>query len=80
MLGEDHSLFNDFPEMTEVINRLIASCEDFAADAKRYHALDKEIRSLELRNSPIHDQSMHQLKHDRAALKDSLYQRIQAGA
>ena len=80
MLGEDHSLFNDFPEQTEVINQLIDSNPQFAADAKRYHALDKEIRTLELRNSPIEDQAMHQLKHDRAELKDSLYQRIRAGA
>ena len=78
MLGEDHSLFNDFPDKAEVIKGLIESDPAFAADARRYHDLDKEIRQLELRNSPIDDQSMHQLKHDRAELKDSLYQRFQS--
>lgn len=78
MLGEDHSLFNDFPEKTEVINRLIETDPDFAAEAKRYHALDKEIRTLELRNSPIDDQAMQKLKHDRAEMKDALYQRLLA--
>ena len=80
MLGEDHSLFNDFPEKTEVINKLIETDPDFAAEAKRYHALDKEIRTLELRNSPIDDQAMQQLKHDRAEMKDALYQRLLASA
>ncbi|GAL31908.1 hypothetical protein JCM19240_5339 [Vibrio maritimus] len=31
---------------------------------------------LELNGSPIEDTEMHQLKHDRAVLKDSLHQRI----
>ncbi|RLQ21787.1 DUF465 domain-containing protein [Seongchinamella sediminis] len=80
MLGEDHSLFNDFPEKSDVINKLMETDPDFAAEAKRYHALDKEIRTLELRNSPIEDQAMQQLKHDRADMKDALYQRLLAGA
>ena len=78
MLGEDHSLVNDFPELTDTIARLIAENAAFAADNKRYTALDKEIRTLELRGSPIDDQAMHQLKHDRAELKDSLYARLLA--
>ncbi|TDG15950.1 DUF465 domain-containing protein [Seongchinamella unica] len=80
MLGENHSLYHDFPEMVEVTDRLIESDPDFAADAKRYHALDKEIRTLELRNSPIDDQAMQQLKLNRAEMKDSLYQRLLAAA
>ncbi len=76
MLGEDHSLLNDFPELTDTIVSLNASDAVFAADNKRYTALDKEIRTLELRGGPIDDQAMHQLKHDRAELKDSLYQRL----
>ena len=78
MLGEDHSLQNDFPELVEVISRLLESDASFVQDNKRYTALDKEIRSLELRGGPIDDQAMHQLKHDRAELKDSLYQRLLA--
>ncbi len=78
MLGEDHSLVNDFPEFTDTIGTLIAEDAAFAADNKRYTALDKEIRTLELRGSPIDDQAMHQLKHDRAELKDALYARLVA--
>ncbi|WP_028116785.1 YdcH family protein [Ferrimonas senticii] len=80
MLGEVHSLVNDFPEHQAVIESLLANDPTFAQDTKQYNALDKEIRTLELNNSPIGDDQMHKLKHDRAELKDSLYQRITAAA
>jgi uncharacterized protein YdcH (DUF465 family) len=80
MLGEDHSLAKDFPDYQETIAHLSASDETFAADTRRYNALDKEIRELELKGAPIDDESMHQLKHDRSVLKDSLYQRLLAAA
>lgn len=76
MLGEDHSLINEFPEYRDTINHLTQNDSAFAEDAKRYHALDTEIRELELNSSPIDDQAMHQLKHDRSELKDSLYHRL----
>ena len=76
MLGENHSLLNDFPEHKDKIDGLKNSDSDFADQAKRYHELDEQIRKLELRDSPIGDEAMHQLKQDRAELKDSLYQRV----
>lgn len=77
MLGEIHSLVNDFPQYQERISRLIESDATFASDNKRYTALDKEIRTLELNGAPIEDESMHQLKLDRAELKDFLFKRIE---
>ena len=76
MLGEDHSLLTDFAQHKDKITELINNDEQFAKDAKRYHELDKEIRKLELRDSPITDESMQQLKHERAELKDSIYERL----
>ncbi|PMK04899.1 YdcH family protein [Vibrio sp. 10N.261.55.A7] len=76
MLGESHSLLNDFPELKDVILRLTKKDETFKVDVTQYDALDKEVRKLELQDSPISDEEMHQLKHDRAVLKDSLYQRL----
>ena len=76
MLGENHSLVNEFPEYQETIARLTESDEVFAKDAKRYNDLDREIRELELNGTPIDDDAMHQLKNERAALKDSLSQRL----
>ncbi len=78
MLGEKHSLENDFPELEDVIKQLVASNETFAKDNKAYNALDKEIRVLELNGDPITDEEMHKMKHDRAVMKDSLYQRLVA--
>ncbi|MBW8183056.1 YdcH family protein [Shewanella nanhaiensis] len=74
MLGEDHSLIHEFPEYKDVIVKLSQSNDTFANSVKQYNALDKEIRELELNGAPIDDEAMHQLKHDRAVLKDSLYQ------
>lgn len=78
MLGEDHSLTHEFPEHLEAIANLAINNSAFAKDAKRYDTLDKEIRELELDGAPIDDDAMHQLKHERAVLKDSLFERILA--
>ena len=80
MLGEDHSLAHDFPEYLDVIAHLMENDPTFCAANKRYTELDKEIRSLELRGSPIDDTAMQQLKHDRAELKDALYQKLVSAA
>ncbi|QQX81334.1 YdcH family protein [Shewanella sp. KX20019] len=76
MLGEDHSLLHEFPEYHTIIMQRCKSDAAFTKDAKHYDALDKEIRVLELNGAPIDDKSMHQLKHNRAELKDSLYKRL----
>lgn len=76
MLGENHSLLSEFPEMKDAITSLVKTDEVFANDMAKYDELDKEIRKLELDGSPIDDGEMHQLKHDRAVLKDSLHQRL----
>jgi uncharacterized protein YdcH (DUF465 family) len=76
MLGENHALICDFPEYKDKIGKLNASDLDFAKSAAKYHALDEEIRELELGGAPIGDQPMQQLKHDRASLKDYLYRKL----
>ncbi len=76
MLGENHSLVNEFPAYKQTIAQLIQVNKNFAANAERYHLLDTEIRQLELNNAPIDDESLHQIKHERAMLKDLLYQAI----
>lgn len=76
MLGEDHSLVNEFPNLIDKITALNRTEESFATDAKRYHLLDTEIRKLELNSAPIDDEALHLLKHERVILKDSLYQSL----
>ena len=68
-------------EMLDEFFRLAYNDENRALQdelAAKLTALDKEIRDLELRGAPIEDQAMQQLKHDRAELKDALYQRLVA--
>ena len=74
MLGEDHSLILEFPDYRELITKLSQDDRTFADDAASYNALDAEIRKLELKNAPIDDDAMRQLKVKRAELKDSIYQ------
>jgi uncharacterized protein YdcH (DUF465 family) len=45
---------------------------------KEYDALDKDIRKLELRDSPISDEELHIMKHNRSEMKDALYQRLKS--
>lgn len=78
MLGEDHSLLSEFPEYKDTITALAKSDETFLDEMKQYDLLDKEIRKLELRDSPISDEEMHKMKQNRAAMKDELHVRIQS--
>ncbi|MDD1783964.1 YdcH family protein [Enterovibrio sp. ZSDZ35] len=73
MLGENHSLLNEFPEFKNLIDELAGSDAAFASEMKKYNALDKEIRKLEMNDSPIDDDSMRELKHERAMMKDALH-------
>jgi len=52
MLGEDHSLTNDFPQYLNTIAELNKSDTEFAKKADKYDKLDKEIRVLELKDAP----------------------------
>jgi len=80
MLGEDHSLLVDFADHRETILGLSSKDKAFLDEAHRYDALDKEIRELELNNSPLDDEEMHKLKTKRAAMKDDLFQKIMAAS
>ncbi len=77
MLGEIHSLINDFPEYRDTITQRLTTDDAFAAKNKHYNQLDKEIRVLELNNNPIDDDEMSKLKQQRAELKDELYHQLQ---
>ncbi|WP_354625512.1 YdcH family protein [Psychromonas sp. MME2] len=79
MLGENHALLSDFPEYEETIRTLTENDQSFSEKAKQYHLLDGQIRKLELRNSPVSDDNMLQLKHERSILKDFLYQKMLNG-
>ena len=76
MLGEKHTLSHDFPEFDDVIEYLLNHNHAFQQENKRYNALDRVIRTLELNNGPIEDLAMQRLKQSRAELKDQLYRQL----
>ena len=78
MLGENHSLRNEFPDHLDTIAVLNKSDAEFATVLQQYDKLDKQIRELELKDSPISDDSIHDLKQHRVEMKDKLYQQIMA--
>lgn len=47
MLGENHLLYNEFPAYKANIIQLNQVNREFAKDAKHYHLLDTETRTLE---------------------------------
>ncbi|MEL0639950.1 YdcH family protein [Pseudoalteromonas aliena] len=71
---QNHSIANEFPQYTNT--SLIKSDVEFALQVEKYNLLDTQIRELELEKAPIDDEAMHQLKHDRAVLKDIIYKRL----
>jgi uncharacterized protein YdcH (DUF465 family) len=50
--------------------------EAFQKLSKQYHLLDYDIRQLEIVGSPTDDEHMHQLKVQRANLKDVLFKQL----
>ncbi|GIU49248.1 MULTISPECIES: YdcH family protein [Shewanella] len=76
MLNENHALIFDFPEFKKDIVYLNHKDKEFEALSKQYHLLDYEIRELEVEGSPTDDEHMHQLKVQRANLKDVLFQKL----
>jgi len=76
MLNENHALIFDFPEFKQDIVYLNYKDEAFKKLSKQYHLLDYDIRQLEIDGSPTDDEHMHQLKLQRANLKDVLFQKL----
>ena len=78
MLNENHALIIDFPELKNDIVQLMHHDSVFQEKSKQYHALDYEIRQLEISGSPTDDDHMHQIKQQRSLLKDLLYKQLKA--
>ncbi|RYU70510.1 DUF465 domain-containing protein [Aliivibrio finisterrensis] len=76
MLNENHAFILDFPELKLDIVQLNHDDPKFKADLQQYHQLDYDIRQLEISGSPIDDENMNTLKHQRMELKDILYKQL----
>ncbi|MCH2555941.1 MAG: YdcH family protein [Alcanivorax sp.] len=76
MLGESHSIHHEFPEHHARIDALMKDHPEFHAQVEEHDRLDKTIRGLELRESPIADQDMEAMKAERLRLKDAILRRL----
>lgn len=75
-MAHHHALTADFPEHFNTIRNLHMEDAEFRQQSERYHALDREIHSLESKGVPTSDRHFSDMKMERAHLKDMLYQRI----
>ncbi len=75
---EHHDLLHEFPDHRETIHALKTGNAHFARLFEKYHALDREVRNLEDRVTAASEEHEEQLKRQRLALKDELYQMIRA--
>ena len=74
-----HPLVKEFPDQKDDIHRLKMENNYFHNLMDKYEELDKEIFRIEDGSEPTDDLVVEQLKKERLALKDELFQLIQAG-
>ena len=78
MLGEHHEIETEFPEFRQRLKELCDVDSAFAASIKRHNELDKEICKLEELGQPVTDETLEQMKYERAELKDVVYAQIRS--
>jgi len=73
MLGEVHDIAHEFPEYHERIESLLKNDPAFAALLQTHDNVDARIRELEEQGQPVADETMEDLKKERALAKDKIY-------
>jgi uncharacterized protein YdcH (DUF465 family) len=73
MLGEHHSLINEFPEYKDRIHELKMNNRHFGRLSEKYESIDKEIFRIEEQIENTTDEHLEELKFKRVQLKDELY-------
>ena len=77
MLGEHHSLVQEFPEYKDKIHDLKIRDPEFAKLFEKYDDIDKEIYRIEMQIENTSDEYVENLKIRRVQLKDQLYTMLQ---
>lgn len=78
MLGEQHDLLHEFPNLETKISELRQSNPPFADLMDQYDDLDARVRKLEELGTPVADETIEDLKKERLLLKDQLYVMLRA--
>ncbi|MEM5476731.1 DUF465 domain-containing protein [Pacificibacter sp. AS14] len=80
MSNTPHELSADFPELAGKISALKTSDAHFARKMEEYHDLNREVHRAETDVEPMDDLAQAELRKNRMALKDELYQMLTAAA
>jgi uncharacterized protein YdcH (DUF465 family) len=75
---EHHPLVREFPEHKDAIHRLKVEDLRFHQLMEEYEELDKQIFRIEDGSEPTEDAVVENLKKQRLALKDEIFQMLNA--
>ena len=78
MIGEHHDLLHELPEYKDKIHEMKLSNAHFAKLFDQYHEVDHEVRRIEQGIETPADEYTEEVKKKRLALKDELFQMLQA--
>ncbi|MCF8197139.1 MAG: YdcH family protein [Sulfuritalea sp.] len=70
---DHHDLLHELPEYAESIHTLKMGNLHFAKLFDEYHSLTDQIEELEIKDSPVADLALEEMKKQRLKLKDELY-------
>nr|WP_321360468.1 YdcH family protein [uncultured Hyphomonas sp.] len=73
-----HELTSEFPDLADKIHALKTSDTHFSKLADEYHDLNREIHRMETDVEPTSDEHLTELRKQRLALKDTLYDMLKA--
>ncbi|HKL56571.1 MAG: YdcH family protein [Roseovarius sp.] len=73
-----HELHEEFPDKADEISRLKQNDAHFARLADEYHELNRKIHRAETNVEPVEDLAAVEMRKQRAALKDEIYQMLSA--
>lgn len=73
-----HELTEEFPDLAEKIHEMKTSDAHFAKLADEYHELNRQIHRIETDVEPASDEHQTELRKQRMALKDELYNMLKA--
>ncbi|WP_299043908.1 YdcH family protein [uncultured Tateyamaria sp.] len=76
MSNTPHELANDFPEHAARISELRGRDAHFARLVETYHSLNRAVHRAETDVEPVSDLFMQDLRKQRMALKDQIYDRL----
>lgn len=76
----EHTILNDFPEMSERIHKTKRNDGHFARLSERYDELERNIRLMESGNEAFTDEHLEELKKKRLKMKDELFSILRKAA